>query len=80
MLNSPTFKINKTEAEIDTEDKLAVTRGDRVGMGKTGEGDYTAGHKINKSEEWSVHIGNLVNKLFVTTLYGDRWTYLVIIL
>ena len=34
MLNSPTFKINKTEAEIDTEDKLAVTRGDRVGDGQ----------------------------------------------
>ena len=34
MLTSPTFKINKMEAKTDTEDKLVVTRGDRVGNGQ----------------------------------------------
>lgn len=52
MLNSPTFKINKTEAEIDTEEQTGGhQRGWRAGVGRTGEGDYTSGHKRNKSEE-----------------------------
>lgn len=52
MLNSPTFKINKTEAEIDTEEQTGGhQRGWRARVGRTGEGDYTSGHKRNKSEE-----------------------------
>ena len=59
----------------DTENKLVVLRGRGAGRAdEISEGDsqvQTARYKVNKSPEYNVHIGSIVNSM-VTAMCGNK--------